>query len=78
MKPNRTRVDPPAGLKVDLAAFPFGFQSGTGVALSPDGQSLYFVADFTTIVQTDLAGNLIATQQTCGDDIEDIDVILPQ
>jgi hypothetical protein len=36
------------GLVIDLSAF--GFSHGTGVAIAPDGQSLYFMADFNTLV----------------------------
>jgi len=69
------------GLLVDLRTF--GFQRGTGVALAPDGQSLYFVADVEvfsphqTFVQTDLVGNLLSLQQTMSDEIEGIAVVNP-
>jgi hypothetical protein len=64
------------GLLIDLSAF--GFSHGTGVAIAPDEQSLYFMADFNTLVQTDLAGNLIATRNIGNTGYEeDIDVVAP-
>jgi hypothetical protein len=68
-----------SGLVVDLT--PFGFPLGTGVATSPDGQSLYFIAHSlnfgeSTLVQTDMQGNVIAFQEVGHTDIEDIDVVI--
>ncbi len=57
-----------------------GFLAVTGVATAPDGQSLYFICDFKTIVRTDLAGNLMCFQDIQSPDpqvfIEDIDVVV--
>ena len=63
------------GLAVDLTAF--GFGKGTGVATSPDGGSLFFIADFKTLVETDLAGHLLGFQDISFTQIEDIDVVIP-
>jgi hypothetical protein len=66
------------GLK---ALSPGCYLQGTGVALAPDGQSLYFVVnvDFTlgTVVQTDLEGRLLGAHQLGFSGIEDIDVVAP-
>jgi hypothetical protein len=87
-------VPPPPsgnGLQVDLSAFSGvtygGNDYGTGVAISPDRKSLYFMAGVTphpypqTLIQTDLSGNLLGAQSidsgTWGA-IEDIDVVIPQ
>ena len=71
------------GLKIDLKAFsPDCYLQGTGVALAPDGLSLYFMVNLTgaaTVVQTDLLGRLLGAHQLGLDlqDIEDIDVVAP-
>jgi len=71
-------IPPPQGLEIDLSNY--GFRQATGVAIAPDGQSLYFIADFKTIVQTDLAGTLMCFQDIQSPDpqvfIEDIDVVV--
>jgi hypothetical protein len=76
------------GLVIDLKTY--GYNSGTGVTLAPDGQSLYFMAHVersfefphNAIIRTDLTGQLIGLQplddQTYGDsELEDIDVVFP-
>jgi hypothetical protein len=70
-------MPPPQGLEINLSNY--GFIQATGVAIAPDGQSLYFLCDFKTIVRTDLAGNLMCFQdiQSPGEVfIEDIDVVV--
>ena len=76
-------IPPPQGLEINLGNY--GFTKATGVAIAPDGQSLYFVCDSTTIlqtrtiVQTDLAGNLMCSQDIQSPVqifIEDIDVVV--
>ena len=48
------------------------------MATAPDGQSLYFMADFNTLVQTDMAGNWMASHYVGGTtEREDIEVIVP-
>lgn len=68
------------GLTIDLNTLaPDCYWAATGVALAPDGQSLYIVADFATLIQTDLEGRLLgAHAMTSGSgNAEDIDVIVP-
>ena len=72
----------PSGVFIDLGAF--GLAHGRGVAITPDGLSLYFAAESAsspnfvdTIVQTDLHGHLIGFQSISRDFIEDIDVATP-
>jgi len=69
-------IPPPQGLEINLGNF--GFSQATGVATAPDGQSLYFVADDgKTLVQTDLAGNLMGFQPLQQPaEFEDIDVVV--
>ena len=71
-------IDPPqGGLLIDLRNY--GFRNATGVVIAPDGQSLYFLADFRTLVQTDMAGNLMGFQDLQAPApvyIEDIDVVV--
>jgi outer membrane protein assembly factor BamB len=60
----------------------YGFSSGTGVALGPDGSSLYFLADINSpsgqvVVRTDLAGNLLDFQSISANNLEDLDVVAP-
>jgi hypothetical protein len=66
------------GLLVDLRVY--GFFRGTGVATAPDGNSLYFITDIDstqTLVQTDLAGQLMWFQAINSTVIEDIEVVAP-
>ena len=74
------RTQSQGGLYVDLSNF--GFNYGTGVTVSPDGNSLYFIAGIETLHQTllltDLFGNLFGTQPISSSEIEDIDVVIPQ
>ncbi|HUA67458.1 MAG TPA: hypothetical protein VMA13_02825 [Candidatus Saccharimonadales bacterium] len=85
------------GLVVNLTPFAntspagWGLSSGTpvgsGVAVAPDGQSLYFMVgagaqfygqlDTTTIIQTDLTGRLMNFQNIGNTGINDIDVVIP-
>ncbi|HEY9170881.1 MAG TPA: hypothetical protein VI136_01195 [Verrucomicrobiae bacterium] len=71
----------PGGLTVDLGQY--GFIQGRGVAIAPDGQSLYFIAgsqiaeEADMIVRTDLSGILIGFQPITPMTIEDIEVTLP-
>jgi hypothetical protein len=71
----------PDGLTIDLKALSPGcFLQGTGVALAPDGLSLYFMVNLTgaaTVVQTDLLGRLLGAHQLGFQYIEDIDVVAP-
>jgi hypothetical protein len=76
---------------IDLKAFaPDCYHSATGVALAPDGQSLYFMLNVqqtvATVVQIELetgldgrysAGRLLGSHQLDFGDIEDIDVVVP-
>jgi len=67
----------PQGLEIDLSNY--GFALATGVAIAPDGQSLYFICDFKTLVQTDLAGNLMCFQDLQAPalgGLEDIDLVV--
>jgi hypothetical protein len=70
-----TRVQ--GGLQIDFSIF--GLFSGTGVKMSPDGNSLYFVTGigtkYQTLVQTDLAGNLLGTQPINSFNTENIAVV---
>jgi hypothetical protein len=65
------------GLQIDLSVFGFSFP--TGVTMSPDGNSLYFVTGigtkYQTLVQTDLSGNLLGTQPININSIENIAVV---
>jgi hypothetical protein len=65
------------GLQINLGNF--GFIKSTGVDLAPNEGSLYFVTDIGTvlqsIVQTDLAGNLIDSHPIGSRFIEDIAVV---
>ena len=61
------------GLVIDLTTF--GFSIGTGACLAPDGQSLYFCADFGTFVQTDLTGTLLASAAVGGSNFEELAVV---
>ena len=65
------------GLQIDLSIF--GLSHGTGVTMSPDGKSLYFVTGvdsrYQTLVQTDLSGNLLGTQPINITTIEGIAVV---
>ena len=81
------------GLTIDLSAFvPDCYYTGTGVALAPDGQSLYFAVNTTDLgtwnilvqveLKTDLdgrlsAGRLLGSHQLDFGDMEDIDVVVP-
>ncbi len=73
------------GLVVNLGPTgSMGFSSATGVALAPDGQSLYFVTEITenadrpqTLVHVDMSGNLIDFQPIQATALEDIDVVVP-
>ena len=72
-------IQPPQGLEIDLRDY--GFPRATGVAIAPNGESLYFLADFKTLVQTDMAGNLLGFQDLLEPGpvdlgIEDIDVVV--
>ncbi len=60
--------------------YSFGINGGAmGVALAPDGQSLYFALAYgQTIIQTDFARNLIGSYSIAATGIEDIGVIIPQ
>jgi hypothetical protein len=73
---------PPGGILIDLSRY--GFQDCTGVAVAPDGQSLYFLADINaldgqTVVQTDLLGNVLSFQpigaRTAPTSLEDLGVV---
>jgi hypothetical protein len=58
----------------------FGLAYGTGVTVSPDGNSLFLVAGIgfgQTLVQTDLKGNLMGTQSIDNYLIEGIGVVQP-
>lgn len=74
----------PDGVTIDLSTF--GFEYGCGVALGPDGESLYYIAgnedpvvgqDMTTLVHTDLTGSLIGFQDIGHTFMEDIDATNP-
>jgi hypothetical protein len=72
----------PDGLTIDLNKLsPTCYVQGTGVALAPDGKSLYFMVNVSsgtgTVVQTDLEGNLLGAHQLGFQGIEDIDVVAP-
>jgi hypothetical protein len=68
------------GLYVDLSNF--GINIGTGVTVSQDGQSLYFIAGIETshqtLLLTDTSGNLFGIQPISSIEIEDIGVVIPQ
>jgi hypothetical protein len=84
----------PDGLTIDLNTLaPDCYHEGTGVALAPDGQSLYFAVNTTDngtlniMVQVELvtgldgrysAGRLLGSHQLDFGEIEDIDVVVPQ
>ena len=80
---NAGQIRPPSqgGLQIDLSVF--GLSKATGVTLSPDGKSLYFVTGIDnpnprnqqTLVQTDLSGNLLGTQPIHTNTIEGIAVV---
>ena len=81
---NGILVSPPTGLEINLANY--GFYIGTGVCLSPDRQSLYFMAGtgtgsgeppLDTLVNIRLSDLHVETE-TIGDAFsEDIDVVIP-
>jgi hypothetical protein len=74
----------PGGLTIRLTDY--GFNAGTGVALAPDQNSLYFMAHVlrgqdqllhNTLIRTDLSGQLIGFQPVGDGDVEDIEVVFP-
>jgi len=70
-------------LKIDLSTLAPNFGASAGVALAPDGQSLFFNVpssrnggnNVNTIVRTGLSGNLIWSQAVNTIWNEDIDVV---
>src|SRR5579885_2625898 len=71
------------GLRINLSAQPFGYSQGTGVAVAPDGQSLYFIANINSppqvLIHTDLTGGLIDSKSiSIKANVEDIDIMIIQ
>jgi hypothetical protein len=69
------------GLQIDPSKIGSGFYYATGIAIAPDGNSLYFMAnDYLgnpTVVKTDLSGNPLENK-AIGSSFENIGVFVPQ
>ncbi|HEV2353890.1 MAG TPA: hypothetical protein VGR89_06595, partial [Puia sp.] len=71
------------GIRVNLDTSEFrDYPSGTGVAVAPDGQSLYFIANVNgqnqVVIQTDLTGNNPKFYPVDGNGIENIGITVLQ